>query len=507
MTSAATVDEAAHARGTAPAAAPGVIAVFSAGAPILRALPLGGDAVFIGRDNLGGAAVDDARMSRRHAALAFRDGTVYVQDCGSRNGTYADGQRLGASPLQSSWTPVKRVVRAGSTLLVPVPDVRVYLGGSVQTTADGFVEGPIQARAHSAIAAAAAESEVLLVRGESGAGKERAARTFHAHSPKASGPFVAVNCAAIPEGVAERLLFGAKRGAYSGAADADGYCAAADGGVLFLDEAGELSLDVQAKLLRFLETREFIPLGASRPRTVHVRVCAATHKDLRAAVAAGTFRADLYYRLAAFEVVLPPLRARPEEIPALILQGLSSRDPAAPGGTSSLAIHADFVEACVLRPWPGNVRELLGAVRRSVHAARATGVLEAAHLDPEAGQWPAGAPATGPAEADSGQKPLIPGALGTVQAPLGGADRNGAAPLEPETEGRGEGDDDGALRRRILSALERTAGNQTRAAELLGISRRTLVRRLAELGIHRPRAGSPAPGDRSEPEDPGDSEP
>ncbi|MFP2913649.1 sigma 54-interacting transcriptional regulator, partial [Pyxidicoccus sp. 3LFB2] len=195
------------------------------------------------------------------------------------------------------------------------------------------------------VAPAAAAGETLLITGESGTGKELAARAYHQSGPNARGRFVAVNCAAVPASVAERLLFGSRRGAYSGAeADTDGYLQAADKGVLFLDEVAELSPEVQAKLLRVLETREVMALGAFRAQPVDVRVCSATHKDLRAAASAGQFRADLYYRLAQAEVHLPPLRERLEDVPWLLAHALK--------GTPAPALHATYVEACLSRPGP-----------------------------------------------------------------------------------------------------------------------------------------------------------
>jgi transcriptional regulator with PAS, ATPase and Fis domain len=208
-------------------------------------------------------------------------------------------------------------------------------------------------RIYAAIADAARDSRTLLVVGPTGAGKELAARHFHRAGPRPQGPFVAVNCATIPAGLAERVLFGAVRGAYSGAdSNADGYVHAADGGVLFLDELGELELTVQAKLLRFLETREVYAVGATRPRTVDVRVCSATHRDLRAMAGRREFREDLYFRLGRPQVALPaapppprggplaarrgpprrrrrPVRARPvrRELPPPPLAGQRPRAP------------------------------------------------------------------------------------------------------------------------------------------------------------------------------------
>jgi transcriptional regulator with PAS, ATPase and Fis domain len=177
------------------------------------------------------------------------------------------------------------------------------------------------------------------------------------------------------------LLFGATKGAYSGAdKDARGYIEEASGGTLFLDEVGELDLSVQAKLLRVLETREVLPLGASRPRKVELHLCSATHRDLRASVSAGKFREDLFYRIGRPHVILPPLRERLEEIPFLIERHLQATDP-------TLVAHATLVEACLLRRWPGNIRELLAEVRDAAFEAQSLSksVVKVAHLAEDAG--------------------------------------------------------------------------------------------------------------------------
>jgi transcriptional regulator with PAS, ATPase and Fis domain len=242
-----------------------------------------------------------------------------------------------------------------------MPDVRRFVDATVERKGN-VVIGPTTRLAWAEIERAARFGEVLLLSGESGAGKELAARAFHALGPRAGGPFIGVNCAAIPEGLAERLLFGARRGAYSGAnADSDGYLQAADGGTLFLDEVADLDAPVQAKLLRALETKEVLPLGASKPRAVDVRVCSAT-RDLRGEVAKGRFREDLYFRIGQPEVRIPALRERRDEIPWLLASELGD-----------LSVSFSFVEACLRRPWPGNVRELLSEARRVAGRARSAG--------------------------------------------------------------------------------------------------------------------------------------
>jgi DNA-binding NtrC family response regulator len=426
----------------------GLALVFSGARPLLRTFPVG-SGLTLGRGDL-----PDDRLSRVHAEVRFEGGRCRARDLGSRNGTFVDGQRVQGAVA----TGVARVLRLADSLFLPFGDLAPLedpaLGGTLD---DGtLVAGPALRRALAEVRQAAAGAGGVLVTGESGAGKELAARAFHAAGRHAAGPFVAVNCATIAQGVAERLLFGARRGAYSGAdADAPGYVQAAHRGVLFLDEVGELDALVQAKLLRVLETKEVLPLGAVRPVPVDLSVCWATNRNLRTEVAAGRFRADLYYRIASHHVTLPPLRQRPEEIPSLVARALAEVD-------GSLRAHGLLVEACLLRPWPGNVRELLGAVRAAAARAHAEGVavVLCQHLDPSAGE------------------------------PIGDAPADAAPPTERAAPagGGGSGSDlksavSEAERRQIEKALDETNGNRELAARRLGVSRRTLYYKLRAHGI------------------------
>ena len=366
---------------------PGLLVILAANRPVTAAIGLRAGSVELGRGQPLGGAELDGRLSRRHAKVRFNGKQFVVVDLGSRNGTHADGELIPAGTPQV----VNKVIRAGDSLFVPVRDIGPVLRNGVLVgeasagpragVEHGWVEGPALAGAMRAAANAARIGTTLHITGESGAGKEGLARAFHAAGPRPDGPFQAVNCATIPESVAERLLFGAKRGAYSGAdADVEGHVQAAHGGTLFLDEVAELSLPVQAKLLRVLETSEVLRLGASRAEQVDLRFCSATHRDLRAQVAAGRLREDLFFRIASPRVAAPPLRERPEEIPWLVQAEV---ERAAPG----FLVHATFVEACLLRLWPGNVRELLAEVRSAAQAALAAGVtlIEAKHLSDTAG--------------------------------------------------------------------------------------------------------------------------
>jgi transcriptional regulator of acetoin/glycerol metabolism len=425
---------------------PGLALVFSVDQPRWDVLPLQGGELAMGRGEIAGVSLEDPQMSRRHACVRFDQGRWEVEDLGSRNGTSVDGEPV-TDPRAGAEL---RVVRTGSSVFLLLGDVEPLRAGI--STVSGTVLGPTLALTWERIARAARFGTTLHIAGESGTGKEHAARAFHGFGPRRAGPFIAVNCAAIPEGVAERLLFGARKGAYSGAAaDADGYVQAAHGGVLFLDEVAELDLSVQAKLLRALETKEVIPLGASRPVRVDFALVSATHRDLHAQVEAGKLREDLFFRIARPEVRIPQLRERPEEIPWLIAAALRDADPAGARaeGSPELKAHASLVEACVLRAWPGNVRELLAEIKSAAQEARGAGVVwvEAQHLSPSAGQ------AFAPARA----RP----AAGKAAAPA--ARRSTSLPED-------------AI---IQEALHKEGGNVARAARALGVHRTQLRRWIA----------------------------
>ena len=350
---------------------PGAVVVYTEGKPVFRPYPLCGAALRIGR-NIDDMQIDDCLLSREHAEFIYTGTEWIVRDLGSSNGTYVNSGRL--SPDTASrrahatlrGVGGARVVRVGRTLVVLMHDVSPLLDGTVQLSED-LVCGPRLQSVMAEVEDTGRAANMLHINGASGSGKELAARRFHVSSPRSAGPFVPVNCAAIPTGVAERLLFGAVKGAYSGAeANAVGYVQAANGGTLFLDEIAELDLSVQAKLLRVLEAREVIPLGATTGTSIDIQLCSATHRDLRAAVAAGEFRSDLYFRVARPEVKLPALRERREEIPHLIAFELQRLSP-------ELEAHALFVESCLIRDWPGNVRELRREVAQAGGRALAAG--------------------------------------------------------------------------------------------------------------------------------------
>jgi transcriptional regulator with GAF, ATPase, and Fis domain len=296
----------------------------------------------------------------------------------------------------------------------------------------------------------------VLLTGESGTGKEVLARFVHAASPRASGPFMAINCAALPEPLLESELFGHERGAFTGATQARaGLIERAAGGVLLLDEVGELSPSAQAKLLRVLQEREFQRLGATRPTRADVRVIAATHRDLRTMVERGTFREDLFYRLHIFAISLPPLRERPDDVLPLaeaLLEDIGRQLGRRPAGLSREA-----VPRLLAYPWPGNVRELRNVLERAAILAGG-GLLTSDHL-----ALPGGGLGGGAVE----PHPLLT--------------RDRTRPPQPSHEPTATLPD--VERQMVEHALVGARYNKTRAARALGLTRAQFYVRLKRHGL------------------------
>jgi transcriptional regulator with PAS, ATPase and Fis domain len=348
-----------HARA---ARTPGVVLVFEGGKPTLRAFAVAAEPLRIGRDASCEIALDDSLTTRVHAEIARTELGVVVRDRGSRNGTFVDGEAI--TEVEG---PSPRCIRVGGSVLVPVANITPY-GLHVVIDEGGIVHGSETRRAHHEIEDAARRGKTCLILGESGTGKESAAKRYHAASELAKGPFRAVNCAAIAKDLAESELFGAVKGAHSTAlANKPGYFDAANGGVLFLDEIGTLDLALQAKLLRVVETKEFTPVGATIPKRVELAICAATNVDLDIEAERGAFRMDLLQRIRQFEVVLSPIRERPDEIAYIIERAANDEDKAT-------IVTASLVEGCLLRAFRGtNVRGLVSAVAAAVRSARRDG--------------------------------------------------------------------------------------------------------------------------------------
>ncbi|HSM04386.1 MAG TPA: sigma-54 dependent transcriptional regulator [Longimicrobiales bacterium] len=291
----------------------------------------------------------------------------------------------------------------------------------------------------------AGSNATVLLTGETGTGKERAARAIHDLSDRSREAFVPVNCAALAEGVLESELFGHLRGAFTGAVeDRPGLIRSAQGGTLFLDEIGDVSPAVQQRLLRVLQEREVVPLGGTRPTPVDIRLVAATHRDLRNRVREGAFREDLFFRLNVFHIHVPPLRERRSDIPLLVDHALRQL-----GGDGTTGVSPLAMRALLGHPWPGNVRQLLSALE-SARIRAGGGPIQAHHLPEEI--------------------------------------RN-----RGDAIGSGDGDDryrqrgdDASEKDRILEALARADGVRVRAAELLGMGRTTLWRKMRDYGIDAP---------------------
>lgn len=324
-----------------------------------------------GASLLGSAAtaailVKDATVSRIHAELTVRDGALWIRDLGSRNGTYVSGVRV-----ESAMIVVGAVLRVGDV------EIRVVDDGTSETPLwpeDHF--GPLRGRTDvmralfDRLSRSSANDSPVLVQGETGTGKELVARAIHDASPRAAGPFVVVDCAALPSTLIESELFGHARGAFTGADRARvGAIESADGGTVFLDEVGELPLLVQPKLLRAIESNTIRRLGETQHRAVNVRFISATHRDLKLMVNSGAFREDLFFRLCVLPVLVPRLRDRLDDVPLLIEHFAKGR--------LTLPLPLAALLDLAGRPWLGNVRELRNFVDRAV----ALGLKEALALD------------------------------------------------------------------------------------------------------------------------------
>ena len=324
-------------------------------------------------------------------------------------------------------------------------------------------DGPAVRKLLESVASAAASRATVLLQGESGTGKELIARAIHAQSDRREGPFIRVNCAALPDALIESTLFGHEKGAFSGALKrALGAFERANGGTLLFDEISEMRLDLQPRVLRAIEEREFERLGGAGPIKVDVRIIATTNRRLDAEVAAGRFRDDLYQRLTVFPIAVPPLRDRREDIPALAHR-FAARS-ASESGKDIQGFAADALELLTGYDWPGNVRQLQHAVERAVILT--TEPLLRVHLFAALRGVPAADALLARATATAGET---------------------RSPMQPETNGSGPGAHVLALpsldlteveRRVIEHALVLSGGNRTRAAQLLGINVRTLRRKL-----------------------------
>jgi len=402
-----------------------------------------GDAVVIGRSAECDLVLDHRALSRRHAVLRRQPG-LSVQDLGSINGVRVAGIiHRGGAPI---------ALASGESFHIGPFSFLVVDAKSAEPSTDRsgtdrlLVMDPRVEGVSSLVVEIAKSAVNVLVLGETGVGKEVLANTLHELSGR-TGPLSSINCATLSESLLESELFGHEKGAFTGALGTKpGLLEAAEGGTVFLDEVGEMPLSLQAKLLRAVESREIRRIGATRSTPIDVRIIAATNRDLVAEAAAGRFRKDLFFRLDGVSLRIPPLRERKHAIGPLAL--LFVEDAARRLGRPETRATPELLVALAAHDWPGNVRELKAVIDRAVLLARGS-QLGSRHL-----AFAAKAPASPP--------PTAP-----------------APPLA--------NDGDQADRARVVAALEQCVGNQTRAAKLLGISRTTLVNKIALYRIPRPR--------------------
>ena len=409
--------------------------------------PLGLTVLVVGKSEECDVVVDDPKVSRRHCEIRQSEEGVVIRDLGSKNGTFAGDVEIREAVLAPG-TRVNvggcqiTVVSAGEPESIPISSESRF----GEATGGSIVMRELFARLRRV---APTDATVLLL-GESGTGKELLARGIHEHSLRRNRPFVVLDCGAVEKNLLADELFGHERGAFTGADRArHGLLAEVNGGTLFVDEVGELPLDVQAKLLRAVEDRTFQPLGSSARRGFDARIVAATHRNLRARVKTGEFREDLYYRLAEVEARVPPLRERRDDIPLLLRRMLEQKlGPAAP------RIGSEVLGMLLAHDWPGNVRELRNVARRLA-------------LFPDEAPVQASEPA--PALAALSGARLNLGML--LDLPLQEARKTVIARFEREY---------------IEMVLERTAGNVTSAAKQMAISRQRLYELLDQHGLRLP---------------------
>jgi DNA-binding NtrC family response regulator len=317
----------------------------------------------VGRHPSNDLVLDDPRVSGVHVELRRVGDRGHVRDAGSTNGTWIGPHRVVEAELA-----VGAEVTVGGTLLrVDMDDAATPARRSTMGSFGGLVgQSPEMLELFATLERIAPKELTVLLQGETGTGKEEVARAIHSRSPRADAPFVVIDATSLPESLAESLLFGHERGAFTGADQRRaGFFEVAEGGTVFLDEIGELAAPIQAKFLRVLERREITRVGGTTPVRVDVRVVAATHRDLRHEIEAGRFREDLFYRLSQMRLVLPPLRDRPRDVGVLCATILAQ----IAGSSPPLAIEPGALAQLEAQRWPGNVRELRNVLVRAAALA------------------------------------------------------------------------------------------------------------------------------------------
>jgi DNA-binding NtrC family response regulator len=491
--------------------------VHTAGSSRTYPLPAVGGAAIVGRSAQSDICVEDPAVSRKHLSIhVLSSSEVEVQDLGSANGTVLLGGSSHPPPGGED-----TLSRISERRVEPHKPIRMGVGGSLrigsvllfidQRNRDpvATIRPPGEAPADRknawspimldqemrrlyALAARAAVSDItVLILGETGVGKEVLAESIHRSSPRAARPFLRLNCAALPENLLESELFGHERGAFTGANQTKvGLLESTNGGTVFLDEVGELPVSIQVKLLRVLEERIVLRVGSTKPRPINVRFITATNRDLKQDVERGIFRGDLYFRINGVTLRIPPLRERKIEIEPLARYFLEQFCVRA--GVPVPEFTREAMAKMLDYEWPGNVRELRNVMERASFLCGDGPILDE-HIPPDI------APRVT-------TEVLMPADWATEvtdvfdQQTLESASRAGSNGVDGEDDDRerievdsslpplGEGERAEELNR-ILRALAQCGGNQTRAAKMLGVSRRTLVNRLDEFNLPRPRKG------------------
>jgi len=322
-----------------------------------RGVALERGTLLVGGSESNDLIISDPRVSRAHLELRLLEDGLEVRDLGSRNGTYQGTSRIRESVLQGT-----ALLRVGDTELAVEPaDEQVLVDTETECLGSMVGTAPAMRRLFGTVCSIAPTDVSVLIGGETGTGKELVAHEIHARSERRDGPMVVVDCGALPEGLVESELFGHRRGAFTGAlSDRQGAFALADGGTIFLDEIGEMQVDLQPKLLRVLEQRQIRPVGDNQVRNVNVRVLAATSRDLSEEVKRGRFRSDLFYRLAVVRLQIPALRERLEDLPLLV------KMIAEEAAGHEIAVPTGVLDQLAAHHWPGNVRELRNVVCHAV---------------------------------------------------------------------------------------------------------------------------------------------